>query len=70
MEMRRYQYAYAVIDPDMGDICIRVEDTTVQSENPNYILLDTYNEEYLLKYYDRATGIWYYDAAHTRVFNP
>ena len=69
--MRRYQYIYAVIDPDQGDMCVQVQDTTVDcSSDPDYIPLDTYNEEYLFKYYDRATGLWYYDIDHTEPFNP
>ena len=71
MTARRYQYAYAVIDPSLNDMCIRVEDTTYDhSDNPNYISIDPYNEEYLCKYYDRATGKWYLNAAHNTEWTP
>ena len=71
MEIRRYQYAYAVIDPSLNDMCVRVEDTTYNhSGNPNYIPINPYNEEYLFKYYDRATGKWYLEAEHINEWTP
>lgn len=70
-ELRRYQYVYAVIDPDFDDMCIRVEDTTLNCDDePNYIRLDAYNEDYLFKYYDRATGKWYLEAEHINEWTP
>ena len=69
METRRYQYAYVVINPSLGDMCVSVQDTTIDhSGDPDYILLDTYNENYLFKYYDRETGRWYIDEGHTQEF--
>lgn len=69
--MRRYQYVYAVIDPDLDDMCVQVQDTTINcSGDPNYIPLDTYNEEYLFKYYDRATRKWFLEATHETEWVP
>jgi hypothetical protein len=71
MLTRRYQYCYAVIDPTLNDMCIRVEDTTVDcSEDPNYIAISEYNGNYLCKYYDRATGKWYLEAEHINEWVP
>lgn len=70
MATRRYQYAYAVIDP-VDDMCIRVEDTTYDcSGNPNYIPIHPYNEEYIMKYYNRENGKWYLDAQKTQEWIP
>lgn len=70
MNTRRYQYAYAVIDPNLNDMCIQVESTTYDhSDNPNYIPIQ-YNEEYLCKYYDRETGKWYLESTHETEWNP
>ena len=69
--LRRYQFYYAVIDPALGDMCVQVQDTTDDcSSNPNYIPIPEYNGNYLWKYYDRETGKWYIDAAHTTEWSP
>lgn len=69
--LRRFQFAYAYIDPSLNDMCTRVVDTTNDySANPNYILLEEYNEEYICKYYDRETGKWYLEASHTTEWIP
>lgn len=70
MELRRYQYLYAVIDPSMEDMCVDIQDTTINhSGNPNYIPI-TKVADYLFKYYNRADGKWYYDAEHTQEWIP
>ena len=64
---RRYAYVYAVIDLDTG-MCFMVEDTTNYMdpvEYPDYIEIPEYNEEYLMKYYNRADGNWYTDPEFT-----
>lgn len=69
--LRRFQYIYAIIDPSHDDMCIGVEDTTNDcSENPNYIAIPEYNENYICKYYDRATGKWYLEAEHITEWTP
>ena len=71
MTMRRYQYHYAVIDPSLNDMCMHVQDTTVNCDsNPNYIPIEVYDENYLFKYYDRATGKWYIEAEHINEWTP
>lgn len=70
MSMRRYQYCYAVIDPNLGDMCVGVEDTTLEATDPNYIPIPEYNGNYLCKYYDRATGKWYLEAEHINEWIP
>ena len=66
-EARRYAYNYAIIDP-VDNMCIEVRTTTreVDTEaNPDYIVIPTYNEDYLLKYYNYDTQKWYEDAEFT-----
>ena len=71
MSERRYQYCYAEIDPSLNDMCVGVEDTTLNcDDDPNYIPISPYNEEYLCKYYDRATGKWYLEAEHVNEWTP
>lgn len=66
MATRRYAYYYAVIDPDLGDMCVAVHDTTNDcSSNPNYIPISEPNGNYLFKYYNRSNGKWYTDAEFT-----
>ncbi len=57
-----YQYVYAEIDPDTN-MCIGVSTSTFTSDNPNFIEIPVYDEEYLLKYY--INGNWYEDAEGT-----
>ena len=52
-------------------MCVGVEDTTLNcDDDPNYIPISPYNEEYLCKYYDRATGKWYLEAEHVNEWTP
>lgn len=74
-----YAYAYAIIDLETG-MCFQTNDTTNYSLRRDYIPIYPYSGEYLLKYYypipesvsseDDFQGSWYYDAEHTRLFNP
>lgn len=57
-----YQYNYAEIDPTTG-MCIGIHTGTTPSDNPNFIELPVYDENYFLKYY--INGAWYEDAAGT-----
>ena len=66
-EARRYAYVYAVIDLT-DNLCVHVFSTTSEldtSNNPEYIRLESYNEEYLFKYYSYDTHKWYEDAEFT-----
>lgn len=67
---QQYAYKYAVIDPSCGDQCIGYDDTTLESTDPNYILIDEWLDGYLFKYYNRANGKWYYDAEFTQEWIP
>lgn len=72
METRRYAYTYAEIDLETG-MCIGVVTRTREVDtvaNPDYIPIPTYNEEYIMKYYNRENGKWYVDAAFTTEWIP
>lgn len=76
MATPRYAYAYAIIRESDGR-CKHVQDTSNYIENRLYIPLETYNAEYLGKYYypiptayGDFNGSWYYDAAHTQPCDP
>lgn len=57
-----YAYNYAEIDLTTG-MCIGVHTGTNASDNPTFIEIPVYDENYLLKYY--IDGNWYEDAAGT-----
>ena len=57
-----YQYVYAEIDPDTN-MCIGVYSMTIESDNPNFVEIPVYDEEYIMKYY--INGNWYEDAEGT-----
>ena len=62
------QYIYAQIDPNDNQ-CIGVETTTICLDgNPEYVAIDSLNEDYLFKYY--IDGAWYEDAAGTIPWAP
>lgn len=70
---QQYAYAYAVIDPNRGNVCYEVLDTTAEypsDEYPNHIPVPTADGNYLFKYYNRANGLWYTDAAFTNEWTP
>lgn len=58
-----YAYNYAVIDLATG-MCVGVQSTTMEiTDEPTFILIPVYDENYVLKYY--INGAWYEDAAGT-----
>ena len=59
---RRYAYNYAEIDP-ATNMCIGVYTCTYEADNPNFIAIPVYDENYAFKYY--IDGNWYEDAAGT-----
>ena len=76
MPTPRYAYAYAIIREKDGR-CRSVHDTTDYIEDRLYIPLETYNGNYLGKYYypiptayGDFNGSWYTDAAHTIPWSP
>jgi hypothetical protein len=74
-----YAYAYAIINLETG-MCFQVDDTTNYILDRRYVPIPEANGNYGLKYYypipeavssfDDFQGSWYYDAEHTRPFNP
>ena len=58
-----YAYNYAEIDWSTG-LCLGVYTTTYENtENPNWVEIPVYDQEYCLKYY--INGNWYEDAEGT-----
>ena len=59
-----YAYIFAYIDLE-DNCCIGIETTTnpEQGEDPAYVQIPVYDEEYLFKYY--IDGAWYEDAEGT-----
>ena len=57
-----YQYNYAEIDPTTN-MCIGMHSGTTDTDNPNFVSVPVYDEEYIFKYY--INGAWYEDAAGT-----
>ena len=64
----RLAYWYAVIDGN--NCCVGVQTTTCEVPLDTYIPIPVLTNDYMGKYYDRETDIWYYDQEHTRIFNP
>lgn len=61
----RIIYFYAEIDP-VDNMCIgllRSASTPENSDNPNFVHIPVYDEDYLFKYY--IDGAWYEDAEGT-----
>ena len=61
----RLIYFYAEIDP-ADNMCIgllRSASTPENSDNPNFVHIPVYDEDYLFKYY--INGAWYEDAEGT-----
>lgn len=59
---QQYYYVYAEIDPTTN-MCIGVYDCSNESDNPNFIRIPVYDENYAFKYY--INGSWYEDAEGT-----
>jgi hypothetical protein len=60
-----YAYNYAEIDP-VDNMCIAVQTTTREmdlTENPEFVEIPVYDEEYIFKYY--INGAWYEDPEGT-----
>lgn len=59
-----YAYHYAYVDPDTN-MCIEVCTGTYEDNAENMIPIPVYDEDYLMKYYNRENGQWYEDAEFT-----
>lgn len=66
---QQFTYNYAVID-DTG-LCMEVcSVSSSRDDNPYFIAIPEYSDEYIFKYYNRETGLWYEDAAFTIEWSP
>lgn len=63
-----YAYYYARI-LESGE-CVEVIDDTSYIDAQDHILIPEPSRAYLLKYYNRADGKWYYDAEMTNEWTP
>lgn len=57
-----YAYNYAEIDPGTN-MCIGVYTMSSIADNPTFVEIPVYDQEYILKFY--INGNWYEDAAGT-----
>lgn len=70
-----YAYCFAEIE-NATNMCIGVLSTSDPStEGPTaggttYVPIPTDDDNYIFKYYDFDTGIWYYDSAMTQEYIP
>lgn len=62
------QFFYAIINEE--NRCVGVTTSSIEVPLDTYIIIESLNYDYMDKYYDRETGIWYYDTEHTQVFEP
>lgn len=74
MSVNRYAYNYAVIYRPLR-MCNEVRtctDTQEETSNETYLFIriSSYNDDYLMKYYDESTGKWYLDSAMTQEWIP
>ena len=67
-ENMRLAYKYAQIDL-ADNMCVGVFTTTINYDgNPEYVAIDSLNEDYLGRYY--INGAWYEDAEGTIPYIP
>ena len=64
-----YAYNFAEIDPTTN-MCIGVMSTSDASNanNPNFVEIPVYDEDYVMKYYNWDNAKFYYDAAYTQEY--
>lgn len=65
--MMNYQYNYAEIDPT-DNMCVGVHTCTCQSDDPYWVEIPVYDEEYCVKYYNWDNGKFYYDPEYTQEY--
>lgn len=73
-EARRYYYNFAIIYRPLH-MCNEVrtctsDDSDASDETYLYIRIPKYDENYIMKYYDEATGRWYLDSEMTQEWFP
>lgn len=62
-----YYYNYAEIDPTTN-MCVGITSCTYESTDPNWVPIEVYDEEYIMKYYNWDNGKFYYDEAYTQEY--
>ena len=62
-----YYYNYAEIDPSTN-MCVGVSTNTFEADNPNFVEIPVYDEEYCFKYYNWDNGKFYYDPEYTQEY--
>lgn len=65
---QQFSYNYAILD-DFG-MCEDVRSSSSEVIHPNFIPIEDCNPDYLFKYYNRETGLWYEDAEFTIEWSP
>lgn len=65
----RLQYYYAEIDPTDG-FCFGVMTSITPFEDEYHVPIEDLNEDYLMKYYNKADGKWYLEASFTTEWTP
>lgn len=64
----RLNYFYATIDAN--NCCVGVSTTSYEVPLNTYILIPVLTSEYMGKYYDRASGKWFYEPEFVTEFIP
>lgn len=64
----RLAYTYCILDEN--NRCVGCRTCSYEVPLDNYILVPRLNDNYLDKYYSYETGLFYYDAECTQVFDP
>lgn len=64
----RLAYWYAVINAE--NRCVSVRTTSYEVPLDTYILIPVLTDDYMGKYYDRASGKWFYEPEFVTEFTP
>lgn len=59
----RLQYSYAQINTSTGE-CISCMTCSYVINNPAWILIPYYHDDYIGKYYNAENGLWYLEPEH------
>lgn len=66
---KRLAYHYAQIDLVTYE-CVGCFTCSYQINDPEFIQIASYKDEYVGTFYNPADGLFYYDSEYTRVFTP
>lgn len=62
-----YYYNYAEID-ELTNMCIGVYTMTSEADNPTFVPIPVYDEEFITKYYNWDNEKFYYDPEYTQEY--